>query len=395
VGEDVRITAQLIDARTDRHLWGASYNGVLRNILTVQSEVAVRVAEALEAELLPDERAQLAPRTNVDADAYHLHLRAQYLRNQRDPAQIVRAPALFRRAIEQDSTFAPAYGGLAMSLIGATLINRFDVDVTGVTGPSQQAAVEEGMRAAERALELDSTLVEAHLAQALVHELFANDWERSGRAFRHALRLNPSHSEIRREYGYYLLRLGQVARALDQMHHAVELDPLSSAAHHSLGYAYYCDHQYERAIQTLETALTLAGRYPNTKKYLTTARFKRSQELFRHGRDAEAEAFLHVASTTLEAMWGEENDWHQLLEHAVRGERVKALARLDQGGIPFAPRLYTFLLLGERASALDLLESGPSFHWRVYVDPMYDTVRDDPRFDQIVQRRHGREPGQS
>jgi TolB-like protein/DNA-binding SARP family transcriptional activator len=396
VGEDVRITAQLIDARTDRHLWGASYNGSLRDILAVQSEVAVRVAEALEAELLPKERAQLAPRPNVDADAYHLYLRAQYLRNQRDPAQIVRAPALFRQAIAQDSTFAPAYSGLAMSLIGATLINRFDVDVIGVTGPSRQAAVEEGMGAAERALTLDSTLVEAHLAQGLVHELFATDWERSGRAFHRALQLNPNHSETRREYGYYLLRLGQVDRALDQMHRAVELDPLSSAAHHSLGYAYYCDRQYERAIQTLETALTLAGRYPNTKKYLTTARFKWSQELFRQGRDAEAEALLHVASTMLEEMWGEENDWHQLLEHAVRGERAKALARLDQEEIPFAPRLYTFLLLGERTSALDLLENAPAFpHWRVFVDPMFDTVRDDPRFDQIVQRRHGQEPSRS
>jgi TolB-like protein/DNA-binding SARP family transcriptional activator/cytochrome c-type biogenesis protein CcmH/NrfG len=392
VGEEVRITAQLIDARTDRHLWGASYSGALQDILTVQSEVAVRVAEALEAELLPNERAQLAPHPNVNAEAYHLYLRAQHLRNQRDPAQIVQAPALFRRAIAQDSTFAPAYSGLAMSLIGATLINRFDVAVTGVTGPSRDATVEAGMRAAKRALALDSTLVEAHLAQGLVHELFANDWKRSGRAFQQALRLNPNHSETRREYGYYLLRLGQVGRALDQMHRAVQLDPLSSAAYHSLGYAYYCDRQYERAIQTLETALSLAGRYPNTKKYLSTARFKRSQELFRQGRDAEAEALLDVASMMLVEMWGEENDWHGLLEHAVRGERAKALARIDQGEIPFAPRLYSFLLLGEQTSALDLLENGPSFHWRVYVDPMFDPVRDDPRFAQIVLRRHGQVP---
>lgn len=384
-GNQVRITAQLIDARTDHHLWSESYNRPMRNILSLQSEVAANIAESLQAELLPQERQQLSTYRDVDETAYHLYLRGQHLMSLREPEGIVEAPAVFQEAISHDSTFAPAYGGLAMASIWSGLINRFDHQVVEVHGLPREEAFAKAMQAANQALALDSTNVQAHLAQALVYELNLRDWARSGEAFQKALSLNPNHSEARREYGWHLLRLGQIEDALEQMQRAVEVDPLSWSAHHGLGYALYCNLQYEDAIQQLTTALNLGSRYPNTKKYISTARFKRSQQLFQQGQDAEAEALIENATSLLEEMWGSNNGWREPLQLAIEGRETETIESLDRVELPFAPRLYMLLLIGHKEAALDLIKQGIFFEMRVFADPIFDPVRDEPRFEQMAE----------
>lgn len=389
VGDKVRITAQLIDARTDRHLWGASYNRRLEDILAVQSEVAQRIAGALQANLLPQEQAQLTTGRQVDETAYHLYLRAQHLRDRRDPAQMSRAAVLYREAITRDSTFASAHAGLAMASFWLGNIGMMDPDLTGAEGVPPETAGAEALQAADRALALDSMVAEAHLAKALVYERFQRAWKRSGHAFQRTLQLNPSHSEAREEYGWQLLRLGHVDSALVQMKRAVALDPLSSGAHHSLGYAYHSNYQYEEAIQEMETALDLGSGDPFTKKFLNVALLKRSQQLFREGRDEAAEAHLIRADELMDEIWGKNNERREVFELVLRDQRAEALRHLGQASLPPAHTTYILSLAGQSGPTLDMLEHHVTgiLNFRVYADPIFDPARDDPqRFERIVER---------
>jgi serine/threonine-protein kinase len=388
-GGHVRIRAQLIDAATDRHLWAERYNRELEDILAVQSDVATRIARALQAELLPQERAQLTARRAVDERAYHLYLRAQHLRDRRAPTEMSRAAALFRTAIEQDSTFAPAYGGLAMASFWLGNIGKMDSELTGAEGTPPDSAAEDALRAADRALTLDSTVAEAHLAKALVYERFQREWDRSGQAFQRTLRLNPSHSEAREEYGWHLLRLGHVDSALVQMKRAVALDPLSSGARHSLGYAYHCNHRYEEAIQEMETALDLGSADPFTKKFLNVALLKRSQQLFRAGRVEEAVAHLDRAEEMMVAIWGKNSERREILDLALRGQHAEALKRLGQTSLQVGPATYIYSLSGRGEPVLNMLAHPATtiLNFRVYMDPIFDPARDNPqRFEQVVER---------
>lgn len=398
-GGHVRIHAQLIDAKTDHHLWSKSYNRELKDILAVQSEVATRIAEALQVELLPQERVQLTARRDVDEAAYHLYLQAQHLRDRRDPAEMGRAAALFREALAHDSTFAPAYGGLAMASVWLGVISGLDPEVVGAEGVPHETAETEALQAASRALALDSTVVEAHLAEALVYEIFQQEWSRSEQAFKKALQLNPSHSEAREEYGWQLLRLGRIDTALVQMRQAVEVDPLSWDAHHSLGYAYYCNRQYQEAIRELETALNLGSKDPITKKFLNIALLMQSRQLFRQNRVKEVETYLKRSDEILTEIYGLNIDREKFFRYAAGGKRTEVLGHIDKNVLSSTNKFYAIMLAGwqnsdmsrnEKNFIADYLNQNSIFNFRVYADPIFDSVRNDLWFRQMVEHELGR-----
>lgn len=379
-GDRIRIHAQLIDAQTDWHLWGESYDRESKDILTIQNEVATRIAEALQAELLPQERAQLTARRDVREKAYHLYLRAQHLRDQRDSTGIFKAAMLFREAIENDSTFAPAYSGLAMAYFWSGLFGWI---------PRKKAGPE-ALQSAGRALALDSTIVEAHLAKALVDEIFQREWDQSEEAFKQGLKINPNHSELRSEYGWQLLRLGHIKEALIQMQRAVTVDPLSWHAHQSLGYAYYCNRQYEDAIQELETSIDIEPRFLTQQLYLFHALLKQSQRLFQQGLNEKAKAHLKRISQVWVNLGVSKKEMEalKLFEQVLRnkGQVEDILRRIDQDPVPLGKKMILYLFLGYDVKALDLIENMMSFDSVVYADPIFDAVREDPRFKQLVEQ---------
>ncbi|MDZ7695263.1 MAG: BTAD domain-containing putative transcriptional regulator [Balneolaceae bacterium] len=377
VDEQVRISAQLIDAGTDRHLWAKSYNGSIRNILALQSEVARNIADELHAELLPREREQLETQRQVDEMAYHLYLRAQHLRDRRDSAGITRAISLFREAISRDSAFAPAHGGLAISSFWSGL---FRLTPRNKAGPV-------ALEAADRALMLDSTNVEAYLAKALVEQIYYRNWEESEQALRQAIAINPSHSELRSEYGWLLLRLGRVEESITQMRRAVTGDPRSWHAHQSLGYAIYCNYQFEEAIQELETAISIEPRYYSQFLYLYHALLKQSQRLYRQGNGEDARAVLKRLHDIYPNLILEDNMGEDLIEMVIRGEEQEALEQVEQASMPPIMKKILFLFAGENKEALDIMDKFTSFDSIVFADPIYDPVRDDPRFEEMVERK--------
>jgi TolB-like protein len=385
VGDRVRIHAQLIDAETDRHLWGESYDRRLEDILAVQSEVAIHIAEALQAELLPNEQTQLTSRRDVDEAAYHLYLRALHLQDRREPAGIVKATQLLQDAIRQDSTFGPAYGSLALAYVWSGLVARMSSQAVDVTGMPPETAIPQALQTADRALALDSSVVEAHLARALAYNIFTREWEKSEQAFQRALAINPNHSETIQEYGRMLLRLGHVERALVQMRRAVALDPLSGTARMGLGYTYHCLRRYEDAIRELETALDLDNASPFTPKYLAHAHLKRAEELAQQGRTQEADARLQRAEEAMEMSWGPDSTRQRLFEYAVKGVSEEVLKILDGGNVSYGLHLWALLLADQRDAALDHINH--NFTWGVFADPLFDPVRDDPRFEAIVEAK--------
>lgn len=382
----VRITAQLIDAKTDRHLWADTYDRQIENILDIQREVAARIAEALQTELLLDQDKSSGER-DVNEDAYHLYLQAKHLLDIREPKGVVQSVDLYRESIARDSTFAPAYGELALATLYSGLLSRFDYDVTEVKGLPLSEAADLSLEISKKALTLDSTIVEAHLSEALIYDWASRDWERSEKSFLKALEINPNHSDVRREYGFHLLRMGNIDEALIHMEKAVSVDPLSWASHHGLGYTYYCAREYESAIRELQTSINLGSLYPNTKKHLSLSLLKRSQELFSLGQDEQALELIETGSTILDEIWGSDTGWKETVIFAAIGDKQKTLQSIEENSLPFPPKIYSLLLIGQKEEALEMIDQRLNFSRdRAYVDPVFDTVRDEPRFKQMVER---------
>lgn len=389
-GDKVRIMVKLVNAETDHNMWANSYNGKLKNILSVQNEMARQVANALQAELLPENQQYTLNQADINETAYHLYLRGKHLLDLNEPKGVIQAASYFERSVAIDSTFAPAYSDLALARLRSGLLSRFDIDVTGIKGLPLQEASQLALKAANRALHLDSTMVSAHLTLAHIAELVDREWGKSEAALQKALELNRNNSETLQVYGWHLLRIGDIQRALNLLQKAVRLDPLAWATHHSLGYAYYCSRSYEDAIQQLETSINLGSQYPNTKKYLSTARLKYSQRLFEEGRTEEGRILIEGASSMLNEMWGTDTGWKEMIIFAAMKEYEKTRVYLKNKTLPYPPRIYATLLIGEQEEALELIKQNLNFHHRVFMDPIFDTVRNNPRFKELVEQKLNR-----
>lgn len=386
-GDQVRISVKLINAESDHNMWANSYDRKLQNILSVQNEVATHIADALQAELLPESEPNSLSQDDVNEEAYHQYLRGKHLLDLNEPATVIEAADFFEKSVATDSTFAPAHSDLSLARFRSGLLSRFDEDVTGIEGIPLKEATQLALVAANRALALDSTVVGAHLSLAQIFELVDKDWEQSERFYKRALTLNPNNSETLRLYGWHLLRTGKIDQALDLMLKAVKVDPLSWATHHSLGYAYYCSRNYTAAIRQLETSVNLGSRYPNTKKYLSTARMKYSRQLFSEGRDQEARTLIENASELLNEMWGSDTGWKKTIIFAAMGEKEQTLEQLKNDTLPFPPRFYANLMIGNTEEVLDMVEQNMNFQQRVYMDPIFDSIRYDERYKAMVEKK--------
>jgi TolB-like protein len=199
-GNRVRITAQLIQARTDQHLWAESYERDLRDVLVLQSDVAQAVANEIKIKLTPQEQIQLRRRRPVDPEAYQLYLKGRYYWNRRTEEGFHRAIEYFSGAIEKDPNYALAYAGLAdcYNLLG----------VFGYVPPRD--AYPRGKAAATKALELDEELAEAHASLARNKIAFGWDWSGARREFERALELNPNYATAHYWYSYYYFAMGRL-----------------------------------------------------------------------------------------------------------------------------------------------------------------------------------------
>jgi tetratricopeptide (TPR) repeat protein len=232
-GRKVRITAQLIRARDDRHLWSEAYERDLGDVLALQGEVAQAIAGRIQIKLTPQEHAILARVRPVNPQAYEAYLEGGFFRNKLTEDGLRRSIERFTRAIELDPAYAQGYAGLSHSYY-----------VLGIQGlrPSGEA-YPKARSAAMKALELDETIAEAHNTLAEVKKGYDWDWAGAEGEYKRTLELNPSYSG---GYADYLSKMGRHKEAIAEARRMRELDPISVGSNTGLGMILYRARRYDR-----------------------------------------------------------------------------------------------------------------------------------------------------
>src|SRR4029077_19015221 len=240
-GDKVRITAQLIDASTDEHLWSQSYEGELRDTLALQNRVAGAIADQIRISLTPQEQAALKNVKVVNPEAYESYLKGRYFWNKRTAEGLKVALAYFNQAIDEDPNYAQAYSGLADTY---ALLGDWQYAVM-----TPKEAFPKAKAAAVRALALDSTLGEAHNSLAFCLDAFDWDFDSAGKEFLRAIELNPGYATAHHWYAWHLSVLGRNDEAIAEMRKAQNLDPLSLIINADLAELLLIAHLYDDSVR--------------------------------------------------------------------------------------------------------------------------------------------------
>jgi len=375
-GNRVRITAQLIEAAPDRHLWAKSYERDLRDILELQSEVARAIVQEIRIKITPQEEERLTKTRRVDPEAYEAYLKGRHYWNKRNAESLRKGIACFQDAIERDPTYPLAYVGLADSY----LIAGFYSDIPPKdTFPKAKAA-------ARRALELDDTLAEAHAPLALANSLYDWDAAAAEKNFRRAIELNPAHPSAHQWYAEHLTAMGRLDQGIAEAMRALELDPLSSVINSCVGWTLYRARRFEEAILQLSMALEWDHNFLPALYYLSLALLQTSApgngvRVSERIVDILPESGMGKANLARAyASAGMTNEARALLAE------VNNLAKRQYIHTYFIAKIY--LVLQEYDQTLDLLEKAraersPWLAW-LNVEPLFDQLREHPRFQEIA-----------
>jgi TolB-like protein/Tfp pilus assembly protein PilF len=381
-GDRVRVTVQLINAASDAHLWAEMYDRNLTDVFAAESDIAKMIADTLRAKLSGSEQQAIAVRPTQNAEAHQLYLRGRYFWNKRTGADLKKAIDYFNRAIGKDPNYALAFAGLADAYV---LLSAY-------AEASPKESLPQAKAAALKALELDSTLGEAHatLANALV--AYDLNFAEANREFERAIELNPNYATAHQWYAETgLVPLGQFEKAVAEVKRALELDPLSLVINADVGTTLTNARRYDQAIEqlrktvemdpgfyyahwTLGNALELKG--------LTEEAIAEYKEAIALNDDPLPRALLGH----LYAKIGRKNEALAILKQ-VRELRESSKQRY------ISP--YNLALihtgLGQKDEALQLLEE--TYQDRdgydiafIKVEPLLDPLRGDPRFETLVQK---------
>ncbi len=249
VGSRVRINLQLVDTATEEHLWSEAYDRDLEDVLAIQTEIARRVAEALEVKLVAVEERQLQAQASRDVSVYMRYLKGRHFWNQRSEAAVRHALEIFQDVITLDPGYALAYAGIADCY--SVLASQGHVPL--------HEAIPKAKEAAQKALEIDDDLAEAHTSLALVEWLFEHDAEGARARFKRAISLNPNYATARQWYANLLADLGQTAEALVEMKRALALDPLSPVINMALSAVLWQSGRFGEALEQHRRAQALAA----------------------------------------------------------------------------------------------------------------------------------------
>jgi len=375
-GDRVRITSQLIDARTDSHIWAEIYERDLRDILALHSDLARAIAGQVQIALTPAEQSQLGRGRPVDPEAYEAYLKGRYHWNRRSADDLKKATEYFQRAIERQPNYAPAYTGLA--------------DCAGVAGFWSLVAPDEGCSkakaAALRSLQLEETAeARTSLAWAIMHY----DWDLSAAEleFRRAIEQDPLYATAHQWYGYCLGCMNRFEEAYKELRHAIQLEPLSLII--STGYAgvSWLGRQWEQAIEQTRKTLELDPNFASGRWAL--ARYY----------DAKGMPELAIASAqeAIEVTRGMVLFFIADLGHAYASAGKKedafgVLRRLEEIGkqryVDPCLTAHIYVALGEKELAFEQLDRAIEVRasWVPYlaVDPWFEPVRNDPRFEAML-----------
>ncbi|MCZ6878475.1 MAG: protein kinase, partial [Acidobacteria bacterium] len=369
VRDDLSINVELIDTQNNAQLWGEQYERKLAEILTVKQEIAQEISEKLRLQLSGEEQAQLAKQGTTNPEAYQAYLRGQHHLVNRTGEGFDKAIESFNQAIEEDSTYAEAYVGLADTYyLQASYAHRTINEVYPLE-----------MAAARKALEIDPTLAEAH---AVMAQIMRHDWDWTGAEaeFKRALELNPNSFRSHQAYAVLLVVEGRFDEALVEINKALNLDPLSIGSNSFIGTIYLLKKEYDTAIEQLQKTLELDPRHNVTHWWLWLAYWGKGE---REKALEYAEKFASLSGSLQLPVF---------FRHVLSGNRVEAARTIENWGSPLQPqrKAELYLMIGDKDRAIELLENAldegyASVFW-ANVWPYFDTLRDDPRFQDLLRR---------
>lgn len=377
VEQRVRITAQLIHAATDTHLWAESYERDLQDVLCLQSEVARAIAREIRVAVTPEERRRLASARRVNPEAHEAYLKGRFHWHKLSPEHLETALGYFHRALEKEPNYALAYVGIAY-----VWFSRAD---TGVVPPRE--AIEKVKEAALKALELNDKLAEVHELLAAVRYICEWDWVGAEKEFRIAIRLNPNSAETRLFYAHFLVVTGRLGEWKLEIERALELDPLNFLIQCFFGWQLVYLGRHEEAIEQLQKVLRTEPNFPAAHQGLWGAFYQKrryeealveAKNFFRLLGDHEIAETLDrglTAASYCEAMY--------------RAAQMLSV-RAEQTYIPALRIARLYAHSGHKECALKWLERAceqhepPLVHLSVGWD--WDSLRDEPHFQDLLRR---------
>jgi tetratricopeptide (TPR) repeat protein len=380
-GDRIRITAQLIDVRGDRHLWAQSYEEQMTDILTLQDKIVREIAFQTQAALAPNR--ERIPSGRVNPAAYDDYLRGLYFLNQRD---IDKSVGHLERAVALDSSYAAAYAALAEALTTRS-VNR---------GNARLNEQPQALAAAKRAVELDPGSGEAYAALGFVEINYGKDWDAAGRDLEKGIALSPSNAMAEMQYSIYLDAMARPEDAVSHMRRALQLDPRSFLMNRNLGAALYFARHYDDALFYLRRALEIEPtRFDYAEPWIT-----RSYEMAHRTADAER---VDLQGLGLSISDGKLAPLRRAYQSggwiAYQRARIGLISRLPGNGCDLYEIGESYIRLGDRDQAISWLSRGAAAgcFWAdsMPVDPLLDWIRDDPRFPALLQMAHLRNASKS
>jgi TolB-like protein/Flp pilus assembly protein TadD len=370
-GNQVRVSTQLIDARTDRPIWAHSYVRDLTSVHAWQGEVAQAIADEISIDVTPEQQARLARSRPIDPQAQDLYLHGML---QLDADDVKSAVVYFSKSLDKNPNYAQAHAALA-----------YCFGRLGEQGQlSYQLAFRKQKAEASRAIELDDSLPEAHAELANAAMTLDWDWSTAAAEFRRALELNPNSAAIHQKYAFYLVRTGQLAKALEEVKRGVDLDPVSGRSLHYEGFLYYFSRQYDQVLPLIRTVRAL-DITPADWSFLLGDVY------------AQRRAYSESIAEFLKSGDGPHSLGHLGNAYARAGRVAaarKTIAKLEghvqENGVGRYEIALVYTGLGENEEAFKWLEE--AYKARdvgfVYlkIDPCLDPLRSDPRFEDLLQR---------
>jgi TolB-like protein/DNA-binding winged helix-turn-helix (wHTH) protein/Tfp pilus assembly protein PilF len=368
-GDRVRVTVQLIRANPEGHLWAETYERDMRDVLALQDEIAAAIALKIQAKIAPEHGRATRRAGPVDPEAYRAYLRGRYHYHQW-PRDLDKGVASFRKAIEKDPTYAPAYAGLALCYNSLGYFR------------APQEMFSEARAAAQEALRIDDTQAEGHAALGQVYLNFDWDWELAGKELRRAVALDPTSADSLDRYATYLVTLGRFDEAVAAARQALETDPLSPYANVHVGWICVNARRYDDAIVQLKEAIELDPHFTVAKEWLAWAYTLKRMD----AEAAAAYAALPWKAYPFRAyFFGVSGRSADARAEISRLEELGRRQHLDpyMMAVAYAGR-------GDRDRAIELLSQAVDEHnaqlIALWIDPFFDTLQADPGFQELVRR---------
>jgi TolB-like protein/DNA-binding winged helix-turn-helix (wHTH) protein/Flp pilus assembly protein TadD len=377
-GDQVRITAQLIQASTDKHIWAQSYEGEIRDTLVLQNRVAHEIAEQIHVTLNRQEQAALGSSRTVNPEAYEAYLTGRYYWNKRTGDGLKRAIDHFNRAVDKDPNYAQAYTGLADSY---ALSGDWEY---GLLSPDD--AFPKAKAAVTRSLVLDDNLAEVHTSLAFILDLYDWNWELAEHEYKRAIALNPSYATAHQWYAWHLIVMGRNGEAIAESRKAEGLDPLSPIISADLADALCVAHLYDESVQQSRKTLEM---HP----HFAVAHYQLGQALAQKGMHNKAIASLQRAIELSRGNMAFESNLAYV--YAISGrpdEAIKIIKNLeDRPSRPASTDAHIALVyvgLGDRDQAMSWLNKAYAAHFNpsILMRPAFDPLRSDVRFQDLLRR---------